>query len=336
MIDWNSFKLDIKKYFPIKEDKSYLVKLLSNLETLEQHGKNIPFKLEEIKSSGFALKICGLYGFVAFGHMPWNYNTKEAWHAVFPYIKGKVFFGRVYRLTKEPISIILNGNVAQFRPKKLNEYEKYKAVIIGKLKHGILVDIGIHFDWGCGSIVGMVNKSSLPEKELFEELEVSQTMNLFYRGENEHKQFQFGTKPVLKEWITGEVENLTGKIVPVTIQKTEENKTGYLVHGRYNATLSTTVSIYPTNKRVVKIAKANLKKGDLIHCEVIAVDKSKRQLKLKWDFTHEIESIASRGEDFAALKQRKGKEQFRRNYIENYLDENTKKKIHIQGESNNQ
>ena len=58
-------------------------------------------------------------------------------------------------------------------------------------------------------------------------------------GSNNKEQLLFGDNNVLKEWINGEVDKLVGEILPVNIIKTNNEKTGYLVNEKYNATLPT-------------------------------------------------------------------------------------------------
>jgi hypothetical protein len=121
MIKWNTLKLDLKRIFNFQEKKSYLSKLAENFEELEQKGENIPFKITEIRRKGFVIKSAGLFGFISFDHMPWKYQNHNAWNAVFPSIKGKIFFGKTHQFQKNPLSLILNGEIPQFKKIELNE-----------------------------------------------------------------------------------------------------------------------------------------------------------------------------------------------------------------------
>jgi len=66
--------------------------------------------------------------------MPWKYENIKTWKAIYPAIKGKIFFGRVHQFCKAPISLILNGEIPQFKIPELNKNEKYKGIIINIYK----------------------------------------------------------------------------------------------------------------------------------------------------------------------------------------------------------
>ncbi|MBN2891298.1 MAG: hypothetical protein JXL97_05485 [Bacteroidales bacterium] len=297
MIEWNTLKLDLKKLFNFQDEKDYLSKLVANFENLEQKGENIPFKITGIKRKGFVIKSAGLFGFISFNHMPWKYENHNSWNAVYSSINGKIFFGKTYQFEKNPLTLILDGEIPQFKKIELNETDKYKGIIINKTKYGLFIDIGYHFNWDCGSIVGMIHKSNFAPLETFEKLEIGETTEVFFLGSNNKEQLLFGDNKVSKEWINGEVEKLVGEILPVKIIKINDDKTSYLVSEKYNATLPTISTIYPTNKKIIKSAIKNFKNGDLIHCEIIKVNKLNKILQLKWDFAHEIDEIISRTHD---------------------------------------
>jgi len=321
MIEWNTLKLDLKKLFNFQDEKDYLSKLVENFENLEQKGENIPFKITGIRRKGFVIKSVGLFGFISFNHMPWKYENHNAWNAVYPSIKGKIFFGKTHKFEKNPLTLILNGDVPQFKKTELNGTDKYKGIIINKTKYGLFIDVGYHFNWDCGSIVGMVHKSNFAPIETFEKLEIGVTTEVFFLGSNEKEQHLFGDSNVSKEWLNGEIEKLEGEILPVKIIKTDDEKTSYLVNEKYNATLPTISAIYPTNKKIIKSAIKNFKHGDIIHCEVLKVNKLKKTLQLKWDLAHEIDEIISRNYD-PENKLRKGN-----NAIENIADKEVIEKL---------
>ncbi|WP_347841546.1 hypothetical protein [uncultured Draconibacterium sp.] len=334
MIEWNTLKLDLKKLFNFQGEKDYLSKLVANFEELEQKGKNIPFKITGLRRKGFIIKAAGLFGFISFDHMPWKYENHNAWNAVFPSIKGKIFFGKTHQFQKKPLSLILNGEIPQFKKIELNETDKYKGIIINKTKYGLFIDFGYHFNWDCGSIVGMVHKSNFAPIETFEKLEIGETTEVFFLGSNNKEQLLFGDNNVSKEWLNGEVEKLVGEILPVKIIKTNDDKTDYLVNEKYNATLPTINSIYPTNKKIIKSAIKNFKNGDLIHCEILKVNKLNKTLQLKWDFAHEIEGIISR----MTIEESKPKNQIkefrnRSNSVENIADTNVIEKLNLIGKT---
>ena len=167
----------------------------------------------------------------------------------------------------------------------------------------------------------MIHKSNFAPLETFEKLEIGETIEAFFLGSNNKEQLLFGDNKVEKEWLNREVEKLVGEILPVKIIKIDDEKTSYLVNEKYNATLPTISTIYPTNKKIIKSAIKNFKNGDLIHCEIIKVNKLNKTLQLKWDFAHEIDEIISRTHDQENVP-RKGN-----NSIENIADKEVIEKL---------
>lgn len=336
MIEWNTLTLDLKRLFNFHEEKSYLPKLVENFDKLEKRGENIPFKIAEIRKNGFVIKVAKLFGFISFDYMPWKYVNHNSWNAVYPSIKGKIFFGRTHHFCKKPLSIIFNGEIPQFKKPELKENEKYKGIIINKTKYGLFIDVGYHFNWDCGSIVGMVHKSNFAPIEIFENLEIGETVESFFLGSNNKEQLIFGHNNVIKEWINGEVEKLVGEILPVKIIKINDDKTSYLVDEKYNATLPAISRIYPTNKKIIKNAIKNFKNGDLIHCEILKVNKLDKTLQLKWDFAHEIDEIISRTyKQENELKNQVYEFKKGNNSIENIVDEEAIGKLRKKTFANN-
>lgn len=334
MIDWNTLKLNLKFFFNIQEEKSYLSKLIENFEELEQSGENIPFKITEIRRKGFVIKVAKLFGFISFDYMPWKYENHNYWNTVYPSIKGKIFFAKTHQFRKNPLSIILNGEIPQFKKPELNENDKYRGIIINKTKYGLFIDCGCHFNWDCGSIVGMVHKSKYAPIEIFESLEIGETIESFFLGNNNKGQLLFGDNKTAREWLNGEVEKLVGEILPVKIIKINDDKTSYLANEKYNATLPTTSRIYPSNRKIIKSAIKNFENGDLIHCEILEVNKLDKTLQLKWDFAHEIEGVISR----KPIEESKPKNQIkefksRSNSVENIADSNVIEKLNLIGKT---
>jgi exosome complex RNA-binding protein Rrp4 len=180
----------------------------------------------------------------------------------------------------------------------------------------------------------MIHKSNFAPIETFEKLEIGETMEVFFLGSNNKEQLLFGDNNVSKEWLNGEVEKLVGEILPVRIIKTNDGKTDYIVNEKYNATLATINSIYPTNRKIIKSAIKNFKNGDLIHCEISKVNKLNKTLQLKWDFAHEIEGIISR----MTIEESKPKNQIkefrnRSNPVENIADTNVIEKLDLIGKT---
>lgn len=294
LMDWDTIKHKINQVLNISDTETYLSKLIDDFEKQSIEHKNHPFKITDIRDEGFIIKTNGLFGFVSFFHMPWTYSNIDAWKTVFPYLKGKILFGKTFKFEKEPLSIILNGEIPQFKKPELSENSRYQGIIIDKTNYGVFVDIGYSFKWMCGSLVGLLHKLNFENEELFEKANPGETIELVFWGYNENGKLIFGQRSELKEWFTGEIERFVGEILPVYVRKSENGILRYLVENKYLATLQVDEILYPDNQTQIKRATRKLKDGDIIHCEIISVNKAKRIVQLIWQSLPEIEGIISR------------------------------------------
>ncbi|MDP3913730.1 MAG: hypothetical protein Q8R96_08340 [Bacteroidota bacterium] len=182
------------------ENKDYLVELTIQLEELSGQDVNIPFHIKDIKDNGFVIKIHGLYAFISFDYMPWNYDDTNSWKAVLKSIREKQFYGRIYKFIKDPIFIIVNGDVPQFKPLVLVEGEEYHGIIIRKNKSGVIFDIGDHFHWKCGSVLGFLPKSHFLSKIDFSNINIGDHIQAYYFGSDENDRRLFYKNKKKMDW----------------------------------------------------------------------------------------------------------------------------------------
>jgi len=334
LITWNTLRRNLKRLFAKPEQKSYVAKLLNNIEKLDSENKNIPFILIDIREKGFIVTVCGLRGYISFNHMPWTYYNSIAWNAVFPYLKGKLFFGKIYQIQKDPVSIMLNGEIPQFKKIELIEDRTYHGVILNKTNFGLFVDIGYSFSWECGSLIGLLHKSHFETSEHFEKIEIGKIIKMLFWGSNEKEQLIFGLEAESKEWFTNEIEQLIGKIIPVKAVKTLGNNVAYVVKDRFSATLLINKTLYPENKPKIKKAIRNIKDGEIIHCEVLSINKLKRTFLLKWETSSEIEEIFLRNMINGNLQSQKINSILStNNAIENNIDKEIVESLNLVGKT---
>jgi len=336
LINWKTLRLNLKKIFTKPERKSYLIRLLDKIEKQDSENKNLPFKIIDIRERGFIVKVCGLRGYISFNHMPWTYNNNVAWNAVFPYLEGKLFFGKIYQTQKDPVSIMLNGDIPQFKKIELTEDKTYHGVILNKTNFGVFVDIGYAFNWKSGSLTGLLHKSHFETSEHFEKIEIGKVIKLLFWGYNEKQQLIFGLQPELKEWFTNDLEQLVGNTIPVKAVKTRGNNFTYVVKDRFLATLLINRTLYPENKSKIKKAIRNLKDGEIIHCEILSINKLKRTFYLKWEMSSEIEEIFSRNRINGNLQSQKTNSILNtNNAIENNIDKEIVEILNLIGKTVN-
>ena len=332
LIDWNNIKNSIFRLLNIPNKKTYLSKLIDNFENLKTEQESHAFKITDIREKGFIVKVHGLLGYISFYHMTWKYNNIESWKAIFPYIKGKILFGKIFKFEKESLSIFLDGDIPQFKKIKLYKNKKYKGIIIQKVNYGAFVDIGYNFKWKCGSLVGLLHKLNFENEELFEKTNPGETIELFFWGYTENEKLIFGQRSELKEWFTGEIQSLMDKTLPVNIIKPENGEKRYLVKNKHNAALPVTKIQYPDNRKQIRIAVRKLQDGDIIHCKIIDINKLNRTLYLKWDSLPEIEETISRN----IATEKTGSIQNEHKLIKNRINTRTLEKIELWKNSESQ
>jgi hypothetical protein len=103
-MNWDEIKTNFLKIFNTKEEEeNFLLKLITNIEFLEESKKNVPFRIIEVKEKGFLVKVGGLFAYVSFHHMPWRYTSNENWKAVSKFLIGKSFFCNIYQVKRNPL-----------------------------------------------------------------------------------------------------------------------------------------------------------------------------------------------------------------------------------------
>lgn len=264
------------------EKEDFLPKLVEQLEDLIEQDINLPFHIKEIKENGFLINVKGLLAFLSFGYMPWRYKDKRNWNAVFNSIKGKQFYGKVHELQKDPLFIIFNAQIPQFKPVDLTIGEKYKGIVIKKYRDSILIDIGHHFRWKCGSIKGMLSKSNFSTDQKISKINVGDEIETTFWELNEYGQNVFSNNFYEINWCKSNPYDLLGKIVKAKI----------IVKGKFieldidktfKGRLESLDDSYPSKRPAeIKQLKKKLRQGKSISCEVIKILDNDHQLVCKW------------------------------------------------------
>ena len=288
-MNWDEIKTNFLKIFNTKEEEeNFLLKLITNIEFLEESKKNVPFRIIEVKEKGFLVKVGGLFAYVSFHHMPWRYTSNENWKAVSKFLIGKSFFCNIYQVKRNPLSILVNGEIHRFNDVKINLYQEYKGLVIGKSKYGVFIDIGEHFNWEFGSLVGLIHISSFKDFDTFERIKVGTEICSIFYGYTEEGKLIFGDKIFQKEWFTGELNSLIGTIQNIKVIYNSENKKEFYVNEVYKATIPITKLMYPDqNKTKAKKIIRNLTENQILNCEITSINKRKKHFVLKLNLENE-------------------------------------------------
>jgi ribosomal protein S1 len=279
---WNRIKSKINNVFNPKkeEEKDYLTKLADNLKEAQKNHQSLSFRINSAKRNGFVVKVKGLFAYVSFHHMPWEYKSIEYWRAVSKHLVGTKFFCKVHSISENvrPIQIIVNAENHIFEKTKLIPLEQYDCVVMQKSKYGLIVDLGYHFDWEYGSFSGLIHKSTYPNDDKLLNAELGDIVNTYFHGIKKKGSLKnngliLGNQNVQKEWLTGEFENIIGTNQTATIMLDDKGKRAFFIDGKYRTMIFIDKKIYP-NKKAIKKELNNLKIYSNIECRVLRISKS--------------------------------------------------------------
>lgn len=276
----------------------YLRKLAENLEEIKNNNKIVLASIIEIKAKGFVIKTSGLFGFISFEYMPWQYKNIQNWASIAPYLIGKRFFCSIHSIeVKERIGVIVNGQAHKFYPIELEEGAAYSCIILQKTIYGLFLEVGYHFNWKYGSLVGLAHISTFTDIDTFNNAKNGDIITTYFQGFTVDNKLILGDNVEGLDFLTGKVDRYIDTVVDVIVKKEPDKKTEYFVEGKYPATLSVTKAIYPDDKKQIKKAVANFKDNEKISCKVIGINarQKRMQIKLTDEYKKYLEFEATRG-----------------------------------------
>lgn len=266
---------------------------LLEIESHNENGDILPFRIIALKEAGFLAKVKGLYAFISFYHMPWKYHSIDSWTAIASSLTGKTFFCKIHKFDKDQNSILLNGELPQFRKAELTIGKEYPGLIIEITGSGLIIDIGSHFDWKYGSMTGFLHASKLADHRQTSDFKSGQKITVVYQEAHENGQLIYCTDRERMDWHKGIPQGLVGKTMWAKVtHQPGSKKVEILVRGRYRAKLivdkQATTS---THKKKIKKLKNELADGGTINCEVTGIDKKNRTLMVHWPSEPEDDSV---------------------------------------------
>lgn len=274
IIKWKRVWNRIKILFYGVKPKGYLIKLVENLQVAQDRRRPLPFVIVSSNTSGFIVKIGGLYAHLPYRVMPWEYKLSEDWQVVSKYFIGTRFMGQVRHIStdQKPIQITISARFHNLLPKELDRFNEYKAVVVRKLRYGLFMDAGYHFNWKHGSFLGLMHKSSFGEIEGFENAQPGQILRTYFHGTTNTGKLVFGSFEFQSEWDTGELDNLIGTVQMVTVKVNKDEKMAFFVNDKYKTTIPITKAHYPKSDiKYLKEFKATLKNEDKFECIIYGI-----------------------------------------------------------------
>ena len=266
---WSNLTNRIKRFFGRPDKKEWLEKLIQNAEGYCEEEKSLPFRIIRSKEKGFVVKVSGLYAFVFFNHMPWKYPIMADWCVVSPHLIGKIFYGKIHKINRDPLSIIIDGDVEQFRKPDLFEGGEYYGLVV---------------HWKRGSMLGLMHKSQFEKISDFQQCNLGDVVEVAYQGLSKDGHITLGNKCELLEWVKGRPQELVGQViwVKVKVDIMLDNQR-FMVLDKYEGNLPVSSNIYLRSEiRKIKKAKSELLDGEIISCEVIGFNERRKFLNLRW------------------------------------------------------
>lgn len=267
----------------LPEKKDWTAKIVEELEIHHHNSDSIPFLIMETKETGFLAMVKGIYAFIAYNHMPWKYNDYESWVAIAPILKEKIFFCKIHLIRKDPLKIILDGAIAQFKKAELVVGETYEGIVVKIVESGLFIDIGIHFEWRCGSLLGFLPRMYLGRSKPIH-FNIRHAMNVVYNGLNVEGQLVFCKDMESYEWHLGAAKELIGLSTwAKVIRRQSSDKIEYYVQGKYRAMMINDNKMFgPKYRKRINRAIKDFKNEEIINCSVTGCLDKKMVLIINW------------------------------------------------------
>ena len=266
------------------KDKSYLIELFDTLARIKAEDKWVNFSIQSMKKMGFSVKVGGLYAFIDFQDMPWLYRDIQKWKFISPYIIDTIFKAKIKEMSyEEKIYISIDASGARLETPVLELNEGYRCIVLQKTDTNILVEIGNNFNWQCGSIEVLINKSTFFFQEEFNDLKEGDLFPTRFHGFDKEGRIMLGHQWIDKEWRTGELDQLIGTIQSIKIQRDAKKNLSFLYLDKYKCQLDTDAEEYGSEKNLELIEKylKRLPDGHEILCNVINIVKGKYRIVIK-------------------------------------------------------
>jgi ribosomal protein S1 len=262
-------------------DKDYVKDLFFKIKTAFEKQEDVTFRIVEAKEKGFVVKVGGLYAYISFAHLSWTYPNADYWKNAATSLVDCFFSGKIHSLSENPISILLDARNQQFETPMLDKYRAYRGVILQKSGYGFFVDLGVHFKWKYGSLLGLLHKTALQHPSDFENWNAGDNIEIIFQGINDKGQIILSNNRDRNSWLNGEIDTLIGTTQQVTVTRNDSDHLSFKVLGKYNAGVPMLKAFYPNTLPEAKKYLNNLQNEQIIYCEVVKINKKRDGLVLR-------------------------------------------------------
>ena len=148
-----------------------------------------------VSEQGVLVKVSRYKAFLPYNLMPWRKGNVYYWQTIFPFFIDNFFQGKIVSIRRgnnkgnNRILITFDATATPVQPYELKKDVKYTGIIISATNNLINVDIGIYFNWECGSIYGMMHRNNIDNNRTENDLSVGKLIDVYLQSQQEHKNF---------------------------------------------------------------------------------------------------------------------------------------------------
>jgi len=145
-------------------------------------------KVVDVKEKGLMVKVEDLYAYLPFQLTPWQYPNNAFWITIKNSLRNRVFDCKIVsaeQIEEGKFKIFVDATVHRFREFQLQKDVKLKGIILKVTENGCFIDVGGHFAWKYGAIMGFLNKSknsSDADKENYKE---GKAIDVYFWGKSQ-------------------------------------------------------------------------------------------------------------------------------------------------------
>ena len=219
-------------------------------------------RVVDVKEKGLMVKVENLYAYLPFQLTPWQYPNKDFWTTIKNSLKNRIFDCKIVsaeQIEEGKFKIFVDATVHKFREFQLQKDVRLKGIVLKVTENGCFIDVGGHFNWKFGAIMGFLNKSKNYSSTVTENYKEGQMIDVYFWGKSMRGTDFVNSKfyDICKEYV--------GKRTSLEILKTFEN-IKLLVEGKFDAFCADKVTECVVNQS---------KDTDIMECEIVSYDAQK-------------------------------------------------------------
>jgi ribosomal protein S1 len=239
--------------------------VFGRIESAHLKNKLIVCRISEVKNVGFLVKINGLFAFLTFKYMPWQYSSTKHWHSVAASLEGKTFFCKVLDISRvtmnegTKIRIFVDASMHRLGYAELQTNVVYTGIILQKFGRFMVVETGCCFNWRCGSITGIVPIDKFTDLEAYQSYEAGQTIDVMFEEHmTDNKLFAEAN------FVRFRKEHLGTRVMLKARRDGETGALSFLVEDRYK-------TVFDRNQKpaMMKNRRRLCENGDMVEFELL-------------------------------------------------------------------